>query len=210
MDTPRKGVFRMWYHEAMQKKGMGILVLAAFFIVIGILVYVTHDRSLEVTSVVPETSSNPSLEAGSAQAVAADSNVTSQDATATSTKKMEPSTTTANGLKITELAQGSGTAAKNGDKVSVNYTGMLDNGTVFDSNVDPKFNHVEPFQFTLGAGMVIQGWDQGVLGMKVGEKRRLVIPASLGYGAQGAGGGVIPPNATLTFEVQVTAIAPGH
>ena len=193
----------------MQKKGMGVIVLAAFFIVIGILVYVTHDHSLEVTSVVP-SAGTPSLEAGSAPAAdtaATGSTVTNQDATATSTTKMEPSTTTANGLKVTELAQGSGVAAKKGDKVSVNYTGALENGTVFDSNVDPKFNHVEPFQFTLGAGMVIQGWDQGVLGMKVGEKRRLVIPASLGYGAQGAGG-VIPPNATLTFDVQVTAIQP--
>ena len=95
--------------------------------------------------------------------------------------------------------------AKVGDIVSVNYTGKLADGTVFDSNVDPKFNHVQPFQFTLGAGQVIPGWDKGVLGMKVGEKKTLVIPPEDAYGARGAGG-VIPPNATLTFEVEVLGI----
>ena len=114
--------------------------------------------------------------------------------------------TQSNGLQITTLAQGTGEGAKAGDKVTVNYTGMLESGAIFDSNVDPKFQHVEPFTFTLGVGQVIQGWDQGVLGMKVGEKRHLVIPASLGYGAQGAGS-IIPPNATLIFDVEVTKIA---
>jgi FKBP-type peptidyl-prolyl cis-trans isomerase len=116
------------------------------------------------------------------------------------------SKTTASGLKITTLAAGKGAEAKNGDKVSVNYTGSLTDGKVFDSNVDPKFGHVEPFAFVLGSHQVIAGWDEGVLGMKVGEKRRLVIPASLGYGDRGAGS-VIPPNATLSFDVEVTAIA---
>ena len=98
--------------------------------------------------------------------------------------------------------------AQNGDLVTVNYTGRLADGTVFDSNVDPKFNHVQPFQFTLGAGQVIPGWDKGVLGMKVGDKKTLVIPPEDAYGATGAGG-VIPPNATLTFDVEVTNITSG-
>jgi len=98
--------------------------------------------------------------------------------------------------------------AQNGDLVTVNYTGKLADGTVFDSNVDPKFNHVQPFQFTLGAGQVIPGWDKGVLGMKVGDKKTLVIPPEDAYGAAGAGG-VIPPNATLTFDVEVTNITSG-
>ena len=110
-------------------------------------------------------------------------------------------------LEISTTKQGTGPAAVVGDTVSMNYTGTLENGTVFDSNVDPKFQHVEPFQFTLGGNMVIQGWEKGVLGMKKGEKRHLVIPASLGYGATGAG--PIPGNATLIFDVELVAIV-GH
>lgn len=99
-------------------------------------------------------------------------------------------------------------AAVAGDVISVNYTGKLADGTVFDSNVDPKFNHVQPFEFTLGAGQVIPGWDKGLVGMKVGEKKTLVIAPEDAYGATGAGG-VIPPNATLTFDVEVLGITHG-
>ncbi len=98
-----------------------------------------------------------------------------------------------------------GQVAKTGDTVAMNYTGRLQDGTVFDSNVDPKFNHVQPFIFTLGAGQVIAGWDKGIVGMKVGEKKTLTIPPEDGYGAAGAGG-VIPPNATLIFDVELLAI----
>lgn len=98
-----------------------------------------------------------------------------------------------------------GEIAKTGDTVSMNYTGRLENGTVFDSNVDPKFKHVQPFEFTLGSGQVIPGWDKGIVGMKVGEKKTLTIPPEDAYGASGAGG-VIPPNATLIFEVELLAI----
>ena len=114
-------------------------------------------------------------------------------------------TTTADGLQITVVQQGTGVGAANGDTVTVNYTGSLTDGTVFDSNVDPKFAHVSPFSFQLGAGMVIKGWDEGVLGMKVGEERKLVIPAALGYGSTGQG--PIPGNATLDFDVTVTGIS---
>ena len=89
--------------------------------------------------------------------------------------------------------------AKVGDTVSMNYTGRLENGTIFDSNVDPKFQHVQPFDFTLGSGQVIAGWDKGIVGMKVGEKKTLTILPEDGYGASGQG--PIPPNATLIFEV---------
>jgi FKBP-type peptidyl-prolyl cis-trans isomerase len=99
---------------------------------------------------------------------------------------------------------GEGEVAKAGDTVSMNYTGRLENGTVFDSNVDPKFNHVQPFDFTLGAGQVITGWDKGIVGMKVGEKKTLTIPPEDGYGANGQG--PIPPNATLIFDVELLAI----
>jgi FKBP-type peptidyl-prolyl cis-trans isomerase len=95
--------------------------------------------------------------------------------------------------------------AKAGDVVAMNYTGKLSEGTVFDSNVDPKFGHVEPFVFPLGAGKVIAGWDKGIVGMKIGEKKTLVIPPEEAYGASGYPP-VIPPNATLTFEVELIDI----
>jgi FKBP-type peptidyl-prolyl cis-trans isomerase len=95
--------------------------------------------------------------------------------------------------------------AKVGDTVSMNYTGALEDGTVFDSNVDPKFGHVEPFVFQLGAGQVIPGWDKGIVGMKVGEKKSLKILPEDAYGATGVGG-IIPPNATINFEVELVAI----
>jgi len=101
-------------------------------------------------------------------------------------------------LEIQDLVVGTGAEAVSGKVISVHYTGTLTDGTKFDSSVDRD----EPFEFTLGAGQVIQGWDQGFSGMKVGGKRKLVISSSLGYGEQGAGG-VIPPNATLVFEVEL-------
>ncbi len=94
---------------------------------------------------------------------------------------------------------------KAGDMISVNYTGSLEDGTVFDSNVDPKFKHVQPFEFSLGAGQVIPGWDNGLVGMKVGEKRHLVIKPEDAYGAEGRPP-VIPANSTLIFDVELTAI----
>ena len=99
----------------------------------------------------------------------------------------------------------SGEVAKTGDTVAMNYTGRLENGTVFDSNVDPNFKHVEPFVFTLGGGQVIAGWDKGIVGMKVGEKKTLTIAPQDGYGASGIPG-VIPPNSTLIFDVELLAI----
>ncbi|MEK7503678.1 MAG: FKBP-type peptidyl-prolyl cis-trans isomerase [Patescibacteria group bacterium] len=104
-------------------------------------------------------------------------------------------------LKIEKLKEGTGTVAKNGDVVSVHYTGTLLDGKKFDSSLDRG----QPFSFKLGAGQVIQGWDQGVLGMKVGEKRKLFIPSDLAYGSSGAGG-IIPPNAPLIFEVELLEI----
>jgi peptidylprolyl isomerase len=110
--------------------------------------------------------------------------------------------TTGSGLRYEDIVVGNGVSPQRGHEVTVNYTGMLEDGTKFDSSVDPAFNHVEPFKFEIGIGRVIKGWDEGVMGMKVGGKRKLVIPPQLGYGARGAGG-VIPPNATLVFEVEL-------
>jgi FKBP-type peptidyl-prolyl cis-trans isomerase FkpA len=110
--------------------------------------------------------------------------------------------TTPSGLRYEDTTLGGGAEAKPGQHVHVHYTGWLYNngqqGAKFDSSLDRN----EPFAFTLGAGMVIKGWDEGVAGMKTGGKRTLILPPQLGYGARGAGG-VIPPNATLKFDVEL-------
>ena len=109
--------------------------------------------------------------------------------------------TTASGLKYVDVALGTGREAAAGNLVTVHYTGWLTNGKKFDSSVDRR----DPFSFPIGAGQVIRGWDEGVAGMKVGGKRKLTIPPELGYGARGAGG-VIPPNATLVFDVELLEV----
>lgn len=114
--------------------------------------------------------------------------------------------TTASGLKYIDTVIGTGVMPQKGQTVVVNYTGKLENGKTFDSNVDPAFKHVQPFSTAIGVGHVIPGWDEGLLSMKVGGERRLIIPAKLGYGAQGAGG-VIPPNATLIFDVELVSVS---
>jgi peptidylprolyl isomerase len=117
-------------------------------------------------------------------------------------EKKEPKViTTKSGLKYIDVKEGTGEAAKAGDMVEVHYTGTLKDGKKFDSSKDRG----KPFSFKLGAGEVIKGWDEGVAGMKVGGQRKLIIPPELGYGARGAGG-VIPPNAELTFEVDLLKI----
>ena len=118
------------------------------------------------------------------------------------TKVTGAPTKTPTGLEYWDLKVGSGTTAVKGKSVSVHYTGWLTSGKKFDSSVDRN----QPFGFTLGAGQVIPGWDQGVAGMKVGGKRQLRIPADLGYGARGTPGGPIPPNATLIFDVELLGV----
>jgi FKBP-type peptidyl-prolyl cis-trans isomerase FkpA len=110
--------------------------------------------------------------------------------------------TTATGLQYEDCIDGSGTEARAGQHVSVHYTGWLYDGSVKGAKFDSSKDRNEPFDFTLGGGHVIRGWDEGVQGMKVGGTRLLVIPAALGYGSRGAGG-VIPPHATLLFEVEL-------
>jgi FKBP-type peptidyl-prolyl cis-trans isomerase FkpA len=112
-----------------------------------------------------------------------------------------PPTQTPSGLTIEDLVVGEGAVASAGQSVTVHYTGWLASGSKFDSSKDRN----DPFVFHLGAGQVIRGWDEGVQGMLIGGRRKLTIPPELGYGARGAGG-VIPPNATLVFEVELLAV----
>jgi FKBP-type peptidyl-prolyl cis-trans isomerases 1 len=118
-----------------------------------------------------------------------------------STTKVSKKMTTESGLIYEDTTVGTGATATAGQTVTVHYTGWLTNGTKFDSSKDRN----QPFSFHLGAGEVIRGWDEGVAGMKVGGTRKLTIPPQLGYGARGAGG-VIPPNATLVFEVELLGV----
>ena len=114
---------------------------------------------------------------------------------------MADAVSTPSGLKYTDEVVGGGESPAKGKKVRVHYTGRLTDGKKFDSSVDRG----EPFEFIIGIGQVIKGWDEGVATMKVGGKRQLVIPAELGYGARGAGG-AIPPNAELIFDVELLAV----
>ena len=118
---------------------------------------------------------------------------------------MTTMTTTPSGLQYHDSTPGTGAEARAGQQVSVHYTGWLYTNGVKGAKFDSSKDRNDPFQFPLGAGHVIRGWDEGVQGMKVGGTRVLVIPAELGYGARGAGG-VIPPNATLMFEVELLSI----
>jgi FKBP-type peptidyl-prolyl cis-trans isomerase len=122
--------------------------------------------------------------------------------TAQTLNTMTDLTTTASGLKYRDIKEGDGATPKTGQTVVVHYTGTLEDGTKFDSSRDRN----SPFSFKLGVGQVIKGWDEGLSTMRVGGRRTLVIPPDLGYGARGAGG-VIPPNATLIFDVELLRIS---
>ena len=161
-------------------------------LVIGVLVFVTLNGKKDAP--LPEGSTEEQVSDTQAGANVAENN------------NMDDANVGQEGVTKTILVEGTGEVAKSGDVVSMSYTGSLSDGTVFDSNVDPKFGHAEPFTFNLGAGQVIQGWDEGIIGMKIGEKSKLVISPSYAYGVNGIPG-VILPNSTLIFEVELLSIS---
>jgi FKBP-type peptidyl-prolyl cis-trans isomerase len=171
------------------KKNMNIVlaVIICLFLA-GVLIFISLKNKVNMPS------NNNIGDVTNNQPISPDNNTTNPVASAPATTPTTADTTAP-----------AGTVAKTGDTVAMNYTGRLADGTVFDSNVDPKFGHVTPFVFTLGAGQVIPGWDKGIVGMKVGEKKTLVIPPADGYGVAGMPP-TIPANATLTFDVELLAI----
>ncbi|MDJ0713401.1 MAG: FKBP-type peptidyl-prolyl cis-trans isomerase [Prochloraceae cyanobacterium] len=152
---------------------------------------VSQDRPTLTTTQTP--SNEPSADE---QKLVAEADDTAKQAT-----DMEKEITTPSGLKYVDIKEGVGATPQTGQKVTVHYTGTLEDGTKFDSSRDRG----TPFNFKIGVGQVIKGWDEGVGTMKVGGRRKLIIPPELGYGSQGAGG-VIPPNATLIFDVELLKI----
>jgi FKBP-type peptidyl-prolyl cis-trans isomerase len=163
------------------------IIIALVVVIIGYFVFTDYKTRTQTATATPTTTANKTYPIGTLD-------TTPPPPTANAV-------TTASGLIYEDLQVGDGATAKTGDTVSVNYTGWLADGTKFDSSLD----RAQPFEFILGAGQVIPGWDEGVTGMNVNGTRLLVIPPDLGYGAQGAGT-TIPPNATLSFEVQLITI----
>lgn len=152
------------------------------------------DESLSQNESTPPITANDS---SSSSASFSETTPSAGTNTATGSSEIEPGK-----LNAFRLRDGTGSGAKSGDNLTVHYVGALENGQKFDSSRDRG----QPFTLTLGAGQVIKGWDQGLVGMKVGEIRKLIIPPSLAYGETGTPGGPIPPNATITFEIELLKI----
>ena len=156
----------------------------------------TQDSGIGVVPTIYPTNTPEPTQASSSAII----NQPVQENQATPAANMGSITTTADGLQIQDLVVGTGQEVKSGDTVTVNYLGTLTNGTKFDSSYDRN----QPFTTQIGVGQVIKGWDEGIVGMKVGGKRKLTVPPSLGYGSQNLGS--IPPNSTLIFEVELLGI----
>jgi peptidylprolyl isomerase len=177
---------------------ISLAVLATFCVVL-LVAQVTGTKGEAIAANLGET--EPPIVAEAQIAQAAEDLMDEEPETTTEEASEETLVTTDSGLQYEDIVEGTGAMPQKGQRVTVHYTGTLENGTKFDSSRDRN----RPFSFTIGVGQVIKGWDEGVMGMRVGGQRKLVIPPELGYGARGAGG-VIPPNATLLFDVELLRI----
>ncbi|MDY6805520.1 MAG: FKBP-type peptidyl-prolyl cis-trans isomerase [Cyanobacteriota bacterium] len=170
---------------------LGVMLVCGFVLIVA---QITGSGKEAIANQPPRPESQP-LVATAANTTTIAENIMSE------ANENENIVTTDSGLKYVEITEGDGASPSKGQTVTVHYTGTLENGTKFDSSRDRN----RPFQFKIGVGQVIQGWDEGVGTMKVGGRRKLIIPSELGYGSRGAGG-VIPPNATLIFDVELLGI----
>lgn len=193
--------------HCMGKKTIIEIVIVIAAIIVAFLLFSGHKSSTTpmttpVDNTPPTNVTTPHTQQGATEQA---SNPATMPATAPNTSAASPATSLQNiqGMTVTDLKVGTGPVAQNGDTVTVSYVGKLADGTVFDASA----NHGGTFNFTLGAGQVIKGWDLGVVGMRVGGERELVIPPALAYGSAGTPGGPIPANATLTFTVTLVSIA---
>lgn len=178
-----------------------ILISFGVMVVCVIFLAVTQLTNRGNEAVAAQLSNRPSITASSAvesSTVIAQASIEAADLMSEENQNI---VTTPSGLQYVDVVEGTGATPESGQKVTVHYTGTLEDGTKFDSSRDRN----RPFEFRIGQGQVIRGWDEGLSTMKVGGQRRLVIPPQLGYGARGAGG-VIPPNATLIFDVELLGV----
>jgi peptidylprolyl isomerase len=190
-----------WLDKSANKATVAILVVLVLFGGVAVLIN-NENGKLNDAEKAANLKNAENIKQISKQAQAPAQNLT-QTVPITKVKStMNNITTLENGLVYEDTVIGTGAEIKSGDRISMHYKGTLVDGTKFDSSYDRG----QPFTTVIGVGQVIQGWDQGVPGMKVGGKRKLMIPSDLGYGARGAGGGAIPPNADLIFEVEAVAV----